>query len=170
MGERKVAIIPLLVVAGALGPRQYGLLLTDQRSIFVLSSDSKAMVGGIVGGAIGAAIVEAMTEKRPVDYYNCDPVELALDKKNLCIPHSSISGIRLKKGMTGYHLKVEYADDEGKTRKLDATLAMPPELAEQRKAQGVKAKEALAEYVGSARRALEMALPAGVASTAVWDI
>lgn len=165
-----MAVIPLLVVSGALGPRQYGLLLTDRRSIFVLNADSKAMVGGIVGGAIGAAIVEALTERRAVDYYSCDPGELTLDKKNLCISHSSIRGIRMKKGITGYHLKIEYSDDDGKTRKLDAALTMPPELAERKKASGMMMKDALAEYAMSARRALELALPVSVASTAEWEI
>lgn len=153
-----------------MGPKQYGLLLTDQRSIFVLESSSKAVVGGIVGGAIGVAIAEAMSDRHAVDYYSCDPKQLALDKKNLCIPHPSVSRIRLKKGITGYHLKVEFADDGGKIRKIDATLTMPQELANQRKAQGVKTKDAMAEYAASARHALETALPAGVASIAEWDI
>ncbi len=167
MDEKKIALIPKVVIAGAMGPKEYGLLLTDQRAIFVLESASKAGIGGALGGAIGAVIADAMSgDRKTVDYLGCDPAVLAQDEKNMCIPHASIQSLRLKKSFSGYHLKVEYTNQLGKTKKVDATLVIPSELAAQRKAEGVKNKAALEEYAQRARQALELALPPAVTSKA----
>jgi len=160
--ERKVALIPRVTVAGAMGPKDYALLLTNSRSIFVLENASKAGVGALLGGVIGAAVVEAMSERSRPDYSQVDPSAVAADEKNLSIPHSSVRGLVLRKKWSGYHLRVDYVDDSGKDKKIVGTLALPDELAAMKKAAGVNGAAALEEYAAMARRAVELAMPPGV--------
>ena len=170
MEERKVAVIPRVIVAGAMGPKEYGVLLTNERTIFVLESASKAGVAAIVGGAIGAAIAEAAREKKVNDYANCDPASLAADAKNICIAHASVLGLELKKKIAGYALRLEYSDAGGKKKKIAGMLAIPDELAARKKAEGVKTKVALDEYAKMSRQAFELALPPSIVQHAEWKI
>lgn len=170
MEERKIALIPRVVVAGAMGPKDYALLLTSSRSIFVLENASKAGVAGVLGGALGAAVVEAMSQKKCVDYSQADPAALAADEKNICIPHASVKGLELKKKWSGYHLRLRYADASGKERKVVGTLAMPEELETRMRAEGVKPAVALEDYAKMARKAIETAMPPSVAQYAELSI
>jgi len=164
--ERKIALIPRVVVAGAMGPRDYALLLTSSRSIFVLENASRAGIGAVLGGAIGAAMAEAMTERKCNDYGRADPSALVADDKNMCIPHSSVNGLELKKKWSGYNIRFDYTDASGKSKKIVGTLAMPDELAARKKAEGVKVAAALEEYAKMARQAIELAMPPSVAQYA----
>ncbi len=166
MEERKVALIPRVVVQGAMGPKDYALLLTTSRSIFVLENAYKTGVGAILGGAIGAAVADAVSERKRVDYSVADPSSLATDEKNLCIPHSSVKGLELKKKFSGYHIRFDYADVSGKKRKVVGILAMPEELEAMKRAEGVKAAAALEEYARMARQAIELAMPPSAAQYA----
>lgn len=170
MEERRVAVIPRVLVQGALGPKEYGILLTSERSIFVLEKSSKAGVGAIVGGAIGAAIADAVSTKKSSDYGNCDLSALAADDKNICVQHSSVTGLEMKKKISGYTMKLQYADQGGKDRKLTGMLMMPDELTAKRKTEGVKAKVAMEEYAKMARQAFELAMPPSVIQNAEWKI
>jgi len=90
--ERKVGLIPRLFVQGKWGPKEYALLVTDKRSILVLEKESKAGIGGALGGAAGALIAGAAAKSRSFDYGQADPQSLAMDGKNLTIPHESLQG------------------------------------------------------------------------------
>ncbi len=169
MGERKVGVVPKVVVTGALGPKEYGLLLTDQRMIFVLEKASKMGVGAVLGGVIGAAIAEAATDRREYVYADADPAVLAQDEKNMVVAHSSIQKIRMKKNLGGaYQLIIEYASEEGKTKKLGGFLNPPQDLLDKRKAEGVKSKVVVEEYARRAQEALKLALPPGAVMNAEW--
>lgn len=170
MEERKVAVIPRILIQGALGPKEYGILLTTERSIFVLEKASKAGVGAIVGGAIGAAIADAASTKKSSDYGNCDPSSLAEDDKNICVQHSAVKALEMKKKISGYIMKMQYVDHGGKERKLAGMLMMPDELTAKRKAEGVKAKAAMKEYAKLARQAFELAMPPSVIQNVEWKI
>lgn len=166
MEERKVALVPRIVVSGAIGPKDYALLLTTSRSIFVLENASRAELGAILGGVIGAAVADAVTQKKCVDYRLADPSALAVDEKNICVPHTSLKGLELKKKWSGYHIRFDYTDISGKDRKVAGLLSMPEELEAAKKAEGVKPAAALEEYVRMARQAIELALPPSVAQFA----
>jgi len=56
-GEPKLGVIPRVVKFGFGGIREYSILLTDCRFIFVLASLNRMfLVAAAIGGAIGAAI------------------------------------------------------------------------------------------------------------------
>lgn len=170
MEERKIALIPRVVVPGAMGPKDYALLLTSSRLIFVLENASKAGVASILGGAIGAAVVDAMKEKTHIDYGRTDPSALAADEKNTCVPYSSVKGLQLKKKWSGCHIRVDYTDASGKDRKIVGMLAMPEELEMRKRAEGVKPAAALEEYARMAKQAVELAIPPGVAQYAELEL
>lgn len=169
MGEKKVGVVPKVVIAGALGPKEYGLLLTDQRMIFVLEKASKMGVGAVLGGVIGAAIAEAATDRREYVYADADPSVLAQDEKNLVVTHSSIQKIRIKKNLGGaYQMIIEYANEDGKSKKLGGFLNPPGDLLDKRKAEGVKSKIVIEEYARRAQEALKLALPPSTVMNSEW--
>lgn len=169
MEERKVALIPRIVVSGALGPKDYGLLLTDRRAIFALESASKAALGAVLGGAIGAAVAQGVAERRWVDYDHANPEDLAWDSKNLVVPFEALEEVRLKHGLGGTKLHLAFRTPEGKHRKVQGVLLPPDEWTRSRRAAGVKRKEAAAEYARTAQAALRSALPPAVAAKAEWS-
>ena len=57
--EKRIALIPRVVVQGKMGLNEYALLVTDKRSILVLEKGSKSGIAGALGGAVGAAIANA---------------------------------------------------------------------------------------------------------------
>src|SRR2546426_12247893 len=99
--ERKVGLIPRLFVQGKWGPKEYALLVTDHRSILVLEKESKAGIAGALGGAAGALIAQGLAKERSFDYNQADLQSLALDSKNLTIPHEAIQVLQLKKTLIG---------------------------------------------------------------------
>jgi hypothetical protein len=68
LAEKKVGLIPRVIVASRMGPKEYALLVTDRRSILVLEKDSKAGLGAALGGSIGAAIAQAAANRKSFDY------------------------------------------------------------------------------------------------------
>lgn len=123
MEERKIGVVSGAHMAGALGPKQFGLLLTDLRSIFVLEMVNRAVVGAALGGVVGGLVASALATRRNIDYERSDPALLAGRKGSIVIDHSSIRRIRIKKKLLDiqFVLTIEYAAG-GKSRKLRATL------------------------------------------------
>jgi hypothetical protein len=68
----------------------------------------------------------------------------------------------------GYSLRMEYSTPEGKERKMSLTLMVPEELAEQKRAQGIKAKAMADDYAQKVQDALKRALPPGAQQYAEW--
>jgi len=123
VAESRIVNISGLTITGAMGPKFYGLVVTDQRSIFVNLLSSKAMMGGILGGAVGATIGHAMSKERYIDYENADLETLARDEKNIVVPHMMVENLQVKKSMGTYQLKMKYMRRDGKVKKVQAVLA-----------------------------------------------
>ena len=165
--ERRIGLIPRVIVQGMMGPKEYGILVTNKRSILVLETSSGTTIGAVLGGAVGAAIAGALSEKKETDYMNSLPSELAHVKGNLVIRHANISKMELKKGLSGFKLRFEVTKD-GDTAKVEALLSLPGELAKQKKAEGMKTKEAMSEYAEKIRRIYEQALSPEILQRVEW--
>lgn len=167
--ENKVALIPRVMMKGAMGPKDYGLLITDRRAIFVLEKASKAALLGALGDAL-------LSEKKTFDYAGEDIEKLASDGNNTVVPHESIQKLHLKKGFSSYTMSnaytllVDYSDPTGKSRSVKAFLTPPQEFLDQKKKEGVDKKTAVEEYARSARKAFERALTPSAASRTEWDV
>jgi hypothetical protein len=154
-----------------MGPKEYAVLLTDQKSLFVLEKKSKAGLGYAIGGIAGAAIAKALESPgKTFDYENADLNQLATEKDSIVVPHSQVQHIRIKNGFSGSVLRMDYVDSSGKKRKLQAQLQPPQDLIARKKQEGQKLKAVRAEYSRSATTAFDLALPASVAQKCEWRV
>lgn len=168
MEEAKVAHIPRIIVSGATGLRDYGLLVTDRRSIFVLETSGKELIGGVLGGAVGAAIARAASSKTSVDYDYASPGALAMMPKSVVVPHESIRRIALRRKFGAHRLRIDYVREDGKEKKFEAIVRPPERQLKESKARGVKPKQTIAEYADNVKRAYQQALPPAAAAKAEW--
>jgi len=168
--ENKIGIIPNINVSAATGPKEYCILLTDLRAIFVMENASHAMLGMMVGGAVGAIGASLLSSKKTVDYENVDVEHLASDKKNIVILYSDIQKIRIKKSFASpYILYFEYINsNNGKNRKITAAIVPPKEQIKQKKKDGIKTKAINEEYAQNVQNALKNALPQSVVIKSDW--
>jgi hypothetical protein len=146
--ERKVGLIPRLVVTGKWGPKEYAILVTDKRTILVLEKESKSGIGGALGGAAGALIASAADRNRSFDYGQADPQSLATDSKNLTITHENLQKLLTKKRFIGpvHKLEMYYQTNEGKRKKLKGFLMPPGIHVKQRKREGAGRGQIYADY------------------------
>ncbi len=167
--ENKIALIPRVMMKGAMGPKDYGLLITDRRSIFVLENASKAALLGALGDAL-------LSDRKDVDYAGKNVEELASDARNTVVPHENLQKLHLKKGFSSYTMSsaytllVDYIDSAGKARSVKAFLVPSNQFLAMKKKEGVDKKTATEEYARSARKAFEQAIGASVTGKAEWDV
>ncbi len=172
LDEKKVGLIPKIVVPGRLGPREFAVLVTDKRSIFALESSSKAGVGAAFG-VIGAVVAAAATSRRTFDYEQIDPDLLATDPKNFVISHDSLERLELKKGLLGpiFRFNIEYRTAEGKGKKVKGQLVPPSALWKQKKQEGLGRKAIHYDYAKKVQDLYQRALPtAASAQLAAWKL
>jgi hypothetical protein len=168
MDETKLALILRVVTSGAMGVRDYGLLLTDRRSIFVSETDGKVLSGAVLGGAVGAAIAQAATARTSVDYDRASPEDLARRSKSVVVPHASIVRIALRRKLGAHRLRIEYDRGDGKTKKFEAIVLPPDAHVKSNKVRGMKPKAILAAYAENVKQAYQRALPPVAAAKAEW--
>jgi hypothetical protein len=168
--EKKIGLIPRVVIQGISGPKEYGVLLTDFRAIFVLEMASKANIGGMIGGTVGRLAAAALCQRTTIDYTNEDPERLAGSEHSIVITHSQIRKIMIKKTFgSPYTLYLEYTEPEtGKNKKIHAFLIPPVDLVKQKKQEGLKEKVVLEEYVKKTQEAFQHSLPSSTLLTAEW--
>ena len=158
-----------MIMKGAMGPKEYALLLTDQRLIFVLEHASKAAIVGVLGDAL-------LSDRKAVDYESEDPDKLAADSGNIVIPHSGVKSIGIAKGFSSYTMSTMYtllvdgADPDGKSRKVKAFLQPSQALVKSKKDDGMNRKTATEDYAKMVRGALEKSLPPRLLQTGEWNI
>jgi len=136
------------------------LFVTDQRTILVLEKSSKAGLGAAFG-AIGTAVAAAATSQgRNFDYSQMDANALAMDPKNMVIPHNMLRGIRMKKKMIGsaYELELEYQNIEGKNKDFKGALLPPDMVVKNRKNQGEDKGQIFLDYTRNAVNLFQNAL------------
>ena len=167
--EKKIGLIPRVIMKGAMGPKEYALLLTDRQLIFVLEHTSKAAIVGARGDAL-------LSDRKAVDYEGEDPEKLASDSSNVVVPHSSIQSIGIEKGFssytmsTMYTLLVDYTDPDGKSRKVKAFLQPSEALVKTKKQDGMNRKAATEDYAKTSKSALEKSLPPRLQQTGEWNM
>ena len=169
MVEEKIAVVPRVVVAAAFGPKHYGVLLTDTRMIFVLEKVSRAEMGAVLGGVIGAVLADATAKKSEFVYADANPEALAKIEKSIVIPNASVRRVKMKAKLGGaYTIRLDYADEAGKERKLTGILSPPDEQVSARRANGEKLNVILRDYAVKAQNAFKMVLPLGAAQESEW--
>ena len=154
---------------GAMGPKEYALLLTDQRMIFVLEHASKAAIVGVLGDAL-------MSDRKVVDYENEDLNKLSSDAGNIAVEYSNIQSIAIEKGFSSYTLSSMYTllvgstDPHGKSMKIKAFLQPSQALVNTKKQEGRNRKVVTEDYAKTVKNALEKSLPPGLLQKGDWNI
>lgn len=154
---------------GAMGPKEYALLLTDQRMFFVLEHASKAAIVGVLGDAL-------MSERKGVDYENEDLEKLASDAGNIVVPYSNIQSIAIEKGFSSYTLSSMYTllvgsrDPHGKSIKVKAFLQPSQALVNSKKQEGKDRKAVTEDYAKTVKSALEKSLPPSLLHMGEWSV
>lgn len=168
--EHKTGLVPLVYLEGALGPKDYALLLTDWRAIFVLEDSGFATsMGHAVGGVVGGTIAGAVWKPRTFDYVGIHPELLAQDLKNTVVFHSSLESIEFQRHFGGiYKFHIRYRRTDGTTKKLVFAPAPPKAYIQEKRAQGVKTYAAHLAYIRDAQEAYRRSIPPGVPVRARW--
>ncbi len=168
--ENAAGLIPRVILQRLLGPKEYALLVTDRRSIFVHEVVSETGTGRVLGEAIGAAVVQAPTSGRTSAYEQPDPDILATDPKNFVIPHEWLERIEMKKSIMGplYRFNIEYMTRSGKVKKVKGRLVPPAEMSRRRKQEGTERMMLYHDYARKFQEVYDRALPA-TASAAITE-
>ncbi|MEM2838552.1 MAG: hypothetical protein QXE18_00445 [Thermoplasmata archaeon] len=162
MSEKKLGLIPRVVVQGALGPKDYGILCTNERFIFIRESTSLATLGYFIGGIIGSAIADSAKSRKEVDYFN-EPIEvLSTSKDAMTVSYSSILSIQVRRRFSEYNLNIDYYDSN-RRKKIRAIITPPDQFVTQKKTEGVRLKDIRRAYAEDVWKAFEKVLPLGVA-------
>ena len=167
--EKKVALVPRVIMKGAMGVKEYALLLTDQRLMFVLEHASKAAIVGALGDAM-------LSDRKVVDYESEDLEKIATDSSNIIVPHSGIQSIGIEKGFSSYTMStmftllVDYQDSRGKSKTVKAFLQPSQALVKDKKTEGLNRKSATEEYARIVKGALEKSLPPVLLQSGKWSV
>ncbi len=170
--ETIAGLIPRISIQRPYGNKEYAVLVTDTRSIFVREVHSKTRIGLVSAETIGIPDSHAFSSHEPLDYDPADPDLLATDPKNFVILHEWLERIEIRKNMIGplYKLNIEYLKQEGKGRKVKGTLS-PPSEPSQRKQDSMIKKLACYDYARKAQEVYRNALPDRVSGTiAEWKL
>lgn len=171
--ELKRGVIPRVVRHGFGSVREYSVLLTDRRMLFVMASLSRAhLAAAAVGGALGTLVAPGQKDASAQGMAHVDaeePDSLAALGGSLVIPYSNIEELRLKKYPADYELIVDYRDSRGKKDRLRVQVVVPDAYFEQARAQGLDGKTIRRNYASAIQTAVLQSFPPEVAARARWD-
>jgi hypothetical protein len=144
--EKRVEVIPQVLIALHGKPKEYAAVLTDLRTIFTLRPG-----GGLLG---------RMGGPKTRDPYHDDPSDLAESPDSIVIPHGSLRKLGIRKGEKGaFRIEMRYEREDGMEENLEATLLPPERLFSEGKAKQQSRAEVEEKYAEAARGALQRAVP-----------
>jgi hypothetical protein len=96
--ERKLALIHRVIVPDTDYPKEYSVLVTDSRSIFIRQKKTRSSF--LLRGEMryGTALVTDVQPKTLEDYEETSTESLAADPSNIAFPHDSVTSLVMTKG------------------------------------------------------------------------
>src|SRR5207245_10147589 len=103
--ERKVALVHRVIVPDKDYPKEYAILLTDRRSIFILQRKTRSSF--VLRGEMryGTALVTDVQPKTLEDYENASLESLAVEASNIAVPHDAVISLLMTKGEPNFRLQ-----------------------------------------------------------------
>jgi hypothetical protein len=103
--ERRLALIHRVIVPDADYPKEYAVLVTDSRSIFIRQRKTRSSF--LLRGEIryGTALVTDVQPKTLEDYEGTGVESLAADSSNVTIPHTSVTSLVMTEGEPKFRLQ-----------------------------------------------------------------
>jgi hypothetical protein len=96
--EKRLHLIHRVIVPDKECPKEYALLVTDRRTIFLRQEKTRKSFWLRAEMKWGTALVTDMVPKTLEDYDNSTIEALVEDKENLQVPHDSVTELQLKRG------------------------------------------------------------------------
>ena len=103
--ERKVGLVHRVIVADKDYPKEYAILVTDRRSIFIRQKKTRARF--VLRGEMryGTALVTDVQLKTLEDYENASLESLAVEASNIAVPHDAVISLLMTKGEPNFRLQ-----------------------------------------------------------------
>jgi hypothetical protein len=103
--ERKVALVHRVIVPDKDYPKEYVILVTDRRSIFIRREKTRSSF--VLRGEMryGTALVTNVQPKSLKDYENTSLDSLAADASNIAVPHDAVISLLMTKGEPNFRLR-----------------------------------------------------------------
>src|SRR5436305_15156402 len=88
--ERRLALVHRVIVPDKDYPKEYAILVTDRRSIFIRQKKTRSSF--VLRGEMryGTALVTDVQPKTLEDYEHTSLVFLAADASNIAVPHDAV--------------------------------------------------------------------------------
>ena len=123
--ERTIGVVPRVRLNTSLGHRDYAILVTNLRSIFVLEFVDRMRLA-LYGGLLVAVGVKALEGGRMTyDYAAVYPSQLAKLKKSIVVHHDLIERLRFKSGLLAGSMKIAYQMPSGSRMRFTFELVPP---------------------------------------------
>lgn len=97
MAERRLTLIHRVIVPAKEYPREFAILVTDRRSIFIRQEKTRSNFALRGEMKYGTALITDVTPKTLADYEQSSDDSLSNDVANLSIPHNAVISLDLKK-------------------------------------------------------------------------
>src|SRR5947209_17771095 len=103
--ERKLALVHRVIMPDKDYPKEYALLVTDRRSIFIRQEKTRSSF--VLRGEMryGTAMVTDVQPKTLEDYEQTNLESLAADASNIAVAHSAVISLVMSKGEPEFRLR-----------------------------------------------------------------
>jgi hypothetical protein len=103
--ERKLALIHRVIVPDTDYPKEYAVLVTDRRSVFIRQKKTRSSF--VLRGEMryGTALVTDVRPKTLEDYEETNIESLAADASNIVVPHDTVTSLVMTKGNPKFRLQ-----------------------------------------------------------------
>jgi hypothetical protein len=103
--ERKVALVHRVIIPDKDYPKEYVILVTDRRSIFIRQEKTRSSF--VLRGEMryGTALVTDVQPKTLEDYEQTSLESLAADASNIAVPHDAVISLVTTKGEPKFRLQ-----------------------------------------------------------------
>lgn len=95
--ERKLALIHRVLVPDEDYPKEYAILVSDRRSIFIRQKKTRSSFTLRGEMKYGTALVTDVTSKTLTDYERSSTDSLSDDTENITVPHEAVISLDLKR-------------------------------------------------------------------------
>jgi hypothetical protein len=163
IAEGRIAYFPKLQVEGDLTTEEYGMLVTTQRLIFVITKKAYMTT-------VGMLYDNWKNPKGPVDIATIDLNQLSTMKHNFGIWNTQLVRFFMKKKLLCYRLEIYYKNQYGSVKKVKSDLLVPSDFYSDLRKEGKSGKEIDKEYASLVRDALLKAASPQVAAASEWAV
>lgn len=94
--EKRLALVHRVLVRDRDSPKEYAVLVTDQRSIFIRQPKTRSSWVLRHEMRFGTALVTDIEPKTLDDYEDISGGSLANDRENLVIPHDTVTSLKMR--------------------------------------------------------------------------